>query len=206
MRTILPKRAKIGRLLRWAFYLIVGLLIAQMLWNILSWSWSNGDYTNLIFILGLILAVAVVVYMDRRLRPEDKLHVLRPWKIPDTTTRGVLWLIAGFNALTTLAVFCVCMIPLWLLSKSDAAAALAMVGLLLFLSLPYGYWHVRRLYDRVQVGEGVGRPSGSAAFQGRVLLSYKGYSEISLRENLTIVVLTFVVISALVFLAIRLSG
>ena len=175
MRAFLPKGVKIGRLFRWAFYLILGLLIAQILWTIARRSWGSGDYTGLALVLGTGFAVAAIGYLESR-RPTDKFSPLHPWKIPDMTTRGVLWLMAGFNVLTTLAVFGVCMIPLWLLSGPSAALYIGMVSVMLFATLPYGYWIMRRLYDRVQVGEGAG--------DHRVLLRYRGYSEIRLRERL----------------------
>ena len=170
-----PKRAKIGRVLRWAFYLILGLFLAQMLWNVLSWSWSSGDYTAAFLVLGMVFALAVVTYLHRR-RPRDKFQFLHPWKIPNTTTRGVLWLIAGLDALVALAVVGACMIPLGLLSRTSAASFMTIMSMMMLAALPNGYWLMRRLYDTVQVGEGAG--------DQRVLLRYRGYSEPCFRDRL----------------------
>ena len=165
------------RLLRWGLYLILGLILAQTAWVLTLGARARGDYSAVVVFLFGATAVAATIYLERRCRGK-KFHFYHPWKIPDVTTRRFLWLIAGFDALVTLTIYWVVLMiaPGPFTRSLDTAFVAPMAGALLFLTLPYGYWLMRRLYQPAPVGETTG--------DQRPLLRYMGYSQPPWRERL----------------------
>ena len=185
MGSHLVSESKVWRLFQWGLYLLSGLLVAQVLWGIVSESWAHEDYIGAGLVLGLAFTSVVVTYLHRK-RPRDRFQFYHPWKIADRTTGRVLWLIAGFDALMALAMFGVFMAPLSLAYGSGTAFFAAIVGLTILATLPNGYRYMRRLYDSVQVEE----------FKANRLsvLKYKGYSEGRFGEMLLAGIPTSVVV------------
>ena len=173
-------------MLRLSLYVVSGVLIAYILWGIVSQLWVHEEYAraSLLFIAAIGTVLATFLH---RSRPRDKFQFYHPWKIQEATTSRDLWLIAGFDTLVGLSVLGLFMVPMSLTYGTGAVFFAAIVGVMMLATLPNGYRHMRRQYDMVDAREGLA---------GRLtLLRYKGYSETHFRQMLLVGVPT----SALVF-------
>ena len=164
------------RLLRWGLYLVVGLILAQSAWVIGSQSIAHGRYFPIALLSVLAGTVVATIYLQRRCR-RQKFQFYHPWRIPSLTTRGVLWLIAGFDALVTGTYLIILIVFMgFAFSSEDVAFPLQLLGLLVVAATPYGYWLMRRRYEPVPVGE--------TSDEGKAWLRYTGYSDPPWRQRL----------------------
>ena len=85
------------RLLRWGLYVILGLIVAQSAWVIASQSIAHGRYSPIVFMSVMVGTVIATIYLERKYRGV-KFQFYHPWRIPRLTTRGILWMIAIFDA------------------------------------------------------------------------------------------------------------
>ena len=186
LKVFLAREARDGRLLRLALYAVSVVLIAYVLWGMVSESWVHEDYVSASLVFVAVITATLVTFLHRN-RPRDKFQFFHPWKIQETTTSKDLWLIAGFDTLVGLAVFGVFMAPMSLTYGTGAVFFAAMVGVMMLATLPNGYRYMRRQYDMVNDREGFA--------DRRTLLRYKGYSDTHFHRML----LAGVPTSALVF-------
>ena len=137
--------------------------------------------------VAIVLSVWLARWFERR-TPADKFHFFQPWKIPDPTTRGTLWLISAFDgalyvvgavaslALTTMAFSGSLDIPVSLVAV--VAASTMASGTL------SRYWRYRRRYEPI-------------AETGGLLLRYEGESDLTFREKCGVALATVGIIIAL---------
>ena len=166
--SINPGKIERKRLLRWGLYVVLGIVLAQSAWVIGSQSIAHGRYFPVALLSFLIGTVAAIIYLERKYRGV-KFQFYHPWRIPNLTTRGVLWLIAGFDALVMGAFFVIVMVLMGLaLRETSVSTLLQLSALLVVATSPYGYWLMRRQYEPVPAGETVG--------DDKARLRYTGYS------------------------------
>ena len=176
-----PRSVETKRLLRWGLYLVLGLVVAQMAWVIGSQSLAHGKYFPIALLSVFVAAAIVMAYLERKCRGE-KFHFYHLWRIPNLTTRGVLWSIAGFDALVTVMIFAIVMVSMGVaFSHLDIAFILPIAAILMVSLVPYEYRLMRRLYEPAPVGETVD--------DRRASLRYMGYSQPPWRERLLLALL-----------------
>ncbi len=186
-----PRSVAAKQLLRWGLYLILGLFVAQMAWVIGSQSLKSGKYFPIALLSVFVAAAIAMAYLERKCRGE-KFHFYHLWRIPALTTRGVLCLIAGFDAMVTMMIFAIVMVSVGVAFGRPNIASLLPIAAILMVSLvAYEYWLMRRLYEPVPVGE--------PASEKRVLLRYMGYSQPSWRERLLLTLLFVAMVFVLMF-------
>ena len=161
-------RRRDGWLLRMALYAASGVLIAYVLWGIVSELWVLEDYVGASLIVAVTIA-AILAWFPHRRRPKDKFQFFHPWKIPETVTSRDLWLIAGFDTLVGLATLGAFVLPMVLNYGKGTVFFGAIVGVMMLATLPNGYRHLRRQYDMEATRKGLA--------DRRTLLRYRGYSE-----------------------------
>ena len=186
-----PRSVETKRLLRWGLYLVLGLVVAQSAWMIASQSLAHGKYFPIALLSVFVAAAIVMAYLERKCRGE-KFHFYHLWRIPALTTRGVLWLIAGFDAMVTVMIFAIVMVSVGVaFSRLNIASLLPIAAILMVSLVAYEYWLMRRLYEPVPVGEPVS--------EKRALLRYMGYSQPSWRERLLLTLLFVAMVFVLMF-------
>ena len=129
---------------------------------------------------GAIVGVGVLSYwlgrwFERR-TPADKFHFFQPWKIPDPTTRGAIWLIAAFDgalhsvrAVAILALVSVASSQSLSLDVSVSFVAI-LAAMLMALATLGSYWAYRRRYEPI-------------AETGGLILRYAGKPDLTFREK-----------------------
>ncbi len=164
------------RLLRWGLYVILGLVVVQSAWVIGSQSIAHGRYSPIVFMSVMVGTVIATIYLERKYRGV-KFQFYHPWRIPRLTTRGIIWMIAIFDAVV-MGVFLVIVIASMGLAFRDGSAIslLRLPALLVVATVPYGYWLMRRRYELVTAGE--------TSDEGRGRLRYTGYSTPPWRQRL----------------------
>ena len=161
-------RRKDGWLLRSALYALSGVLIAYVLWGIVSELWVHEEYVGASLVVAVTIA-AILAWFLHRSRPRDKFQFFHPWRIQETTTPRDLWLIAGFDTLVGSVTLGVFVVPMVLNYGAGTILFAAIVGVMMLATLPNGYRHLRRQYDVVDSSE---------SLAGRqTLLRYKACSE-----------------------------
>ncbi len=169
-------RMGIRRLLRWGLYVILGLIIAQSAWLIGSQSIAHGRYSPIVLITILVGTVVAMIYLERKYRGV-KFQFYHPWRIPSLTTRGVLWLIAGFDAVVASAFLVIVIVSTGLAFREvNVVSLLLLPALLVVATVPYGYWLMRRRYEPATAGE--------TSDDNRAWLKYMGYSAPHWRQKL----------------------
>lgn len=127
---------------------------------------------------GMAGAAALSIGLARlfeRMTPPDKFHFFQPWKIPDPTTRGTLWLISAFDgalyAVLFVAVFALMDAALFSGSLDISVPFSARIAItVLAAGTVSRYWRYRRRYE--PVSETGGLP-----------LRYAGESSLTFREK-----------------------
>ena len=164
------------RLLRWGLYMFLGLIVAQSAWVIGSQSIAHGRYSAIVLLSVLVGTVVATIYLERKYRGV-KFQFYHPWRIPSPTTRGVLWLIAGFDAAVMGVFFVMVMVAMGLaFREGNVVSLLQLPALLVVATVPYGYWLMRRRYEPV--------PAGETSDEGKAWLRYTGYSAPPWRQRL----------------------
>ena len=161
-------RRRDGWLLRLALYALSGVLIAYVLWGIVSELWVHEEYVGASLAVAVTFA-AILAWFLHRNRPRDKFQFYHPWKIQETVTSRDLWLIAGFDTLVGLATLGVFVLPVVFNYGAGTVFFAAIVGVMMLATLPNGYRHLRRQYDLEATRKGLA--------DRRTLLRYRGYSE-----------------------------
>ena len=138
----------------------------------------TGNY----FLAGGMAGVGVLaIWLGRRferMTPADKFHFFQPWKIPDPTTRGTLWLISAFDGALYAVIAVVMSIVAIALADMAGGRAIGVSGSLAatvaLVSMASGtlsrYWRYRRRYEPI-------------AETGGLLLRYAGESPLTFREK-----------------------
>ena len=164
------------RLLRWGLYVILGLIVAQSVWVIGSQSIAHGRYSPIVLLSVLVVTVVATIYLERKYRGV-KFQFYHPWRIPRLTTRGILWLIAIFDAVVMGVFFVIVIVSMGLaFREASAVSLLQLPALLVVATVPYGYWLMRRRYEPV--------PGGETSDEDRARLRYTGYSTPPWRQRL----------------------
>ena len=164
------------RLLRWGLYVILGLIVAQSVWMIGSQSIAHGRYSPIVLLSVLVVTVVATIYLERKYRGV-KFQFYHPWRIPRLTTRGILWMIAIFDAVVMGVFFVIVIVSMGLaFREASAVSLLQLPALLVVATVPYGYWLMRRRYEPVPVGE--------TSDEDRPRLRYTGYSAPPWRQRL----------------------
>ena len=164
------------RLLRWGLYVILGLIVAQSVWVIGSQSIAHGRYSPIVLLSVLVVTVVATIYLERKYRGV-KFQFYHPWRIPRLTTRGILWLIAIFDAVVMSVFFVIVIVSMGLaFREASAVSLLQLPALLVVATVPYGYWLMRRRYEPV--------PGGETSDEDRARLRYTGYSTPPWRQRL----------------------
>ena len=164
------------RLLRWGLYVILGLIVAQSAWVIGSQSIAHGRYSPIVLMSVLVGTVIATIYLERKFRGV-KFQFYHPWGIPRLTTRGVLWLIAIFDAVVMGVFLVIVFVSMGLaFGEGSTVSLLQMPALLVVATVPYGYWLMSRRYEPA--------PAGETSDEGRDRLRYTGYSTPPWRQRL----------------------
>ena len=85
MKVFLAREARDGRLLRLALCAVSVVLIAYVLWGMVSESWVHEDYVSASLVFVAVITATLVTFLHRN-RPRDKFQFFHPWKIQETTT------------------------------------------------------------------------------------------------------------------------
>ena len=93
-----------------------------------------------------VLALALQ-YLVERLKPPDRFHILQPWRIPDPTSRGTLWLLAAFDALLYLPVYVAFAVFLVVVPEFSAVLTGVTAMSVLVIIFVQRYWRMRRQYE-----------------------------------------------------------
>ena len=158
------------------FYAITGILLSSISWSAISHSAVTGDYILAFILLGMLFYVLGQFCVDRW-RPEygqQDFHPSRLWKLPQTTTRGGLWLRVGFNTIVNVAIYSA-LAFLLVLTTTAQPPFLILLGTLFLLRVPHLYWSLRMGYEQVS--------ETSEANARRNVFTYRGGSQIDRRAR-----------------------
>ena len=150
------------------FAVIIAALIAWIVFRATgSWLIAGG-------VAGFVASLVWMGRLFERMTPADKFHFFQPWKIPDPTTRGTIWLISAYDgALCAVAYIAVSALMDMAFSRSldiSAAFAARIAVVAMAAGTVGGYWRYRRLYEPI-------------AETGGLLLRYAGESPLTFREK-----------------------
>ena len=166
-------------------YLFAVIIIALIAAFVFS---ATGSY---LLAGGTAGVAALSIWLARlfeRMTPPDKFHFFQPWKIPDPTTRGTLWLISAFDG-ALYAVLSAASATLAIMAFSGSLDISVSLAAMVALSTMAGgtlsrYWRYRRRYEPV-------------AETGGLLLRYAGESSpLTFREKCGLALATVGVIIA----------
>ena len=135
-------------LLKMAFYLIAGVLLASITWSTIEHSRVTGDYILSVILLSMMFFIVGKFCVDRW-RPEygdGDFHPTRLWKTPRETTRAGLWLRVGFRTLASVVIYGV-LASLLVLTTTARPSFMILLGTLFLLRAPHMYWSMRGRYE-----------------------------------------------------------
>lgn len=149
---------------------------------------------NYLLASGMAGVGVLAIWLGRRferMTPADKFHFFQPWKIPDPTTRGTLWLISAFDGALYAVIAVVMSIVAIALADMAGGRAIGVSGSLAatvaLASMASGtlsrYWRYRRRYEPI-------------VETGGLLLRYAGESPLTFREKCGLALATFGVVIA----------
>ena len=166
-------------------YLILGLIIALLTWHIY---YLSSNYLVAGALGGVFVLAFALQNLFERLKPPDRFHILQPWRIPDPTSRGTLWLLAAFDALLYLPVYVAFAVSLAVVVHLAVVFIGLAVTTMLIGTMLGRYWRMRRQYETAL---NRGQEEGHGGH-----LSYVGPSDLNRNERWAIGVATAGLIAA----------